>query len=215
MNDLRIRLLLIILLFALFSGVIHSFTINNHSLDIKNIQETVPITFNNWQGKELPLSEEIFEILQTQSILVREYQNEKGDKVTLAIIYYPDNQISFHGPEACLGGIGYTIKEGGIKDLQIPLSSLSTLQVKWLQYNRNHANELIYYFYATNNFVTPDYLTFRWQMLVNQLKYKQTNGALIRVSTPILSNSSAEQALFKFLSIAFPALSNLIIKFNT
>ena len=99
-----------------------------------------------------------------------------GDKVTLAVIYYPDNpdnQISFHGPEACLGGIGYSIMEEGIKDLKFSLSSISKLQVKWLHSNRNHSMHHLLFF-VTNNFIIPNYLTFRWQIATKSVK-AQTN----------------------------------------
>ena len=104
--------------------------------------------------------------------LVREYRNDKQNKVILALIYYPDNQISFHAPEACLGGVGYTIMAEEIKTLKF--STHDSLRVKALHYNRNQMREIIYYFYETNNFVTPNYLTFRWQMLLNQVKHKSS-----------------------------------------
>lgn len=183
MDDLRMRLLLTLILLLCISGVVLLYSNTNSKPDLKGVLDDISLTFDEWRGENLILSPDIFNILQTQSILVREYRNDKGDKVTLAVIYYPDNQISFHAPEACLGGVGYTIMTEEIKTLKF--SGHVSLQVKKLHYNRNQTHELIYYFYQTNNFISPNYLTFRWQMLLNQLKHKRTNGALIRVSTQV------------------------------
>ena len=208
MNDFRFRLLIMLFLFALCTGALLSYSTNDSSQVSKYIISSLPLEIENWRGENLQVSEDVFRILQTQFIVVREYRNHRGGKVTLAVIYYPDNQISFHAPEARLGGVGYTIIQEEIKTLKF--SAHDSLQVKTLHYNRNHTHELIYYFYQTNNFVTPNYLTFRWQMLLNQLKHKRTNGALIRVSTPVQPNSPAEKILQDFLTKVFPTLNKFI-----
>lgn len=210
MNEFRNRQIIIILLLVVFAGGVVSYSTTNTNKESKHILDAIPFTFQNWRGENLELTADVLNILQTESILVREYRNDKGDKVTLAVVYYPDNKLGFHQPESCLGGIGYTIVEDGIKNLNFSLSTNYSLQVKWLHYNRNQTHELIYYFYETNDYITPNYLSFRWQMLLNQLKYKQTNGALIRVSTPIQRNSPPEKILQEFLFKIFPFIENYI-----
>lgn len=209
MQDFRIRLLTIILLFVFIFVAITSYSSTYSSQDVRNIEQAIPLTLANWKGENLQLSDDIFRILQTQSILVRDYRNDKGEKVTLAVIYYPDNKLGFHQPESCLGGVGYTIVEERTKSIKLSNSDKETL-VKWLHYQRNLTEELIYYFYETNNFVTPNYLAFRWQMFLNRVKYGQTSGALIRISTPLQSNASAEKILREFLSEAYPSLYNFV-----
>lgn len=210
MNDFRVRLLTVILLFILFSGSMVSYHSTNSSFqESKSIFNSIPLNFEEWRGQDLRVSDNVFKILQTQSILVREYRNDTGDKVTLAVIYYPDNQISFHAPESCLGGIGYTITQEGVHTVEFSNSPFEAIDVKWLNYQQSQTHEFIYYFYATHDYSTPHYLSFRWQMLINQLKHRRTNGALIRVSTPIQPNLSPEIVLQEFLTKVFPFLSNV------
>lgn len=210
MSDFRLRLLIVALFLASFAGVLTLYSNSPSDPKTTDIMTAIPLAFGHWKGEDFVVSEDIFNILQTKSILMREYRNNYGDKVTLSLVYYPDNKLGFHAPEACLGGIGYTIVEDGTKYLKFSTSSHDSLKIRWLHYNRNQTQELIYYFYETNNFITSHYLSFRWQMLINQLRYKQTNGALVRVSTTINPHASTENILNDFLFAIIPFINNYI-----
>ena len=52
----------------------------------------------------------VFDILETKSILNREYVSH-AQMVLLSLVYYPETKVDFHAPEACLAGKGIQISK--------------------------------------------------------------------------------------------------------
>ncbi len=60
----------------------------------------IPLDIGEWRGKEIPIDKQTKDILETNSVLIREYTNSKDDAISLAIVYYKDSRIAFHLPES-------------------------------------------------------------------------------------------------------------------
>lgn len=59
---------------------------------------TFPSRIGEWEGKDIALEEETYEILGTRDVLVREYKDSQGDSLVLAVIYSATDRSSFHPP---------------------------------------------------------------------------------------------------------------------
>ncbi len=166
----------------------------------------IPLRLGKWQGKDIPLEERIYELLETRSIIHRAYTSPNGGNIFLSIVYYSETSVDFHAPEACLGGKGIRINKSR-KTLALKTDAgninLNLNQLIW----KNSRNErLVYYFYKAGDFVGNSYLKLRLNLALNKFANTNKSGALIRISTPIASDiqNSAAPALRKFIEGLYP-----------
>lgn len=138
-----------------------------------------PKTIAGWQGKDLPLTELDYEILETKNLFVRDYKNQDGESVYLYLVYSEDNRKVSHPPEVCFMGSGATIVQ---KDtLQVTDSIKATQMVV----EKADSRQLVVYWYKAGGLYTNKYLRQQLKVVIERMLGRRTSGALIRVSTEI------------------------------
>jgi EpsI family protein len=174
---------------------------------IKNI----PLEFGQWQGKDIPLDEQIYEILETRSIINRAYCGENGKEVLLSIVYYSETKVDFHSPEACLAGRGIQISKSA-QTISITYNeSKVKINLNRLIRQQVNSNELIYYFYKAGDFLGKNYIRLRLNLAINKFANREKSGSLIRVSVPVLHGDTqrASTTLVNFIEQLYPFLEYL------
>lgn len=150
----------------------------------------IPRTIGKWRGKDFPLDPEIYNILETRSIIHRRYVYN-GRSVFLSLVYYADTKVDFHAPEACLSGNSIQL-EKSVANLNLRYDKRKiTIPVNQLIREKGGQKELIYYFFKAGNFLGKNYIALRVHLAINKLSSKRS-GALIRISTP-MKNVNTEQ----------------------
>ncbi|MCG2711696.1 MAG: EpsI family protein [Candidatus Omnitrophica bacterium] len=180
-NDKR-YLTIVFLLVIVFCFILthkHLYNFAKINVDINKI----PLTIGSWQGKGISLSDDIFKILETEDVLVREYSNN-SERVSLSIVYYEDSKLGFHRPEACFVGQGSTVLQRGIERVDVGGKSIETNKII---VGGNSGQKIILYFFQTGNFMTAGYPKFRWQLILNRLKAKKNGAAMIQISSPVIA----------------------------
>lgn len=180
-------------------------TFNKAEASIQTI-EKIPLKLGKWQGVDVSLEKNIYEILETRSIIHRKYFTNDSS-VFLSVVYYPETKVDFHAPEACLGGLG-------VKTEKIPATiSIATdsgdtipLKINRLIQKQDNSNTLVYYFYKTESFVGRNYIKLRLNLVLNKFKEAKKSGSLIRVTPlPAADNGkTAHNELENFISSLLP-----------
>lgn len=162
------------------------------SIAINNI----PIKIGDWEGKDSPIEEEIFNILETKAVLVRKYIRGENS-VNLAIVYYGDTKLGFHRPEACFTGQGATINARTIDNIEI---GDKKIDVNRLLLSGAKGNRLMLYWFQTGSFYTANYKKFRWQIILNRIQGKKQGAAMVQISTTVNDDNElkAESMIKKF-----------------
>lgn len=181
---------------------------DNAQAGIQAIKQ-IPIILGQWKGHDFALEEIIYEILETKSIIHRNYTSNNGS-VFLSIVYYPQTKVDFHAPEGCLAGKGIQISKT-VKEIVIdPVDTNSKVKLGVNQLIRQEKGkeELIYYFYRAGDFVGPNYIKLRLALALNKFTYQDPSGALIRCSTPFEKkfDQSAQERLKQFIELLYPLL---------
>src|SRR3990167_4372450 len=57
-----------------------------------------PKEIGEWKGTDLPIEENVYQILETRNLFIRDYKNAKGDSVYLYIVYSEGNPKINHPP---------------------------------------------------------------------------------------------------------------------
>ncbi len=150
-----------------------------------------PLTIAGWSGKDLPVDERAFEILETHNLILREYNRGK-ETVYLYVIYSQDNRKVSHPPEVCFEGSGITI----VNKEKTPLELFDgkKISANELRVEKDGVVNLVLYWYKAGSFYTDNYLKQQAKIALGRLTFKTTSNAMIRISTEV-SQDNPGQAL--------------------
>jgi len=169
----------------------------------------LPLSVGNWKGKEVEVEDKIYEWLETKDVIMREYTDGSGKPVNLSIVYSKGSRSTFHPPEVCFSGGGFSLKEKGYDSVTLKNGSTLRMTKLVLLHNKGILNSW-YWFSAGNRFV-PSFYQQQIKLLSDALKGKRMEGALIRVSSECPDQQSAERAK-RFIAAITPYLRKLLKK---
>ena len=167
--------------------------------------QTFPRVIGEWNGEDIPLEEEVYEILETRNVLCREYSiapQSSRDKIPLylTIVYSENNRKVSHPPEICYSGSGTEIMDKS--EITINTSSEDIKATKFIA-KSNRRKELVLYWYLAGNEFTTDYIKQQLKIAFKQARNKKAGGALIKISAPIVE--SEEKTLDELKRFAYQA----------
>ena len=170
----------------------------------------IPFKVDGWAGKEIPIEASVSAILETDSVIMREYK-KGADAVSLAIVYYKDSKVALHLPESCLSGQGSRLTEVG--EDRIDGARPDSFPVTKLVTTNKSGNLLILYYFKTGELRTNSYQDFRLAMMMSRIRGIDNGGALVRFAVPInhLNKDNKLKALKSFISVVDPVLSKYLI----
>lgn len=165
-----------------------------------------PKQIGEWQSRDIELSKQDYEILETNNLIMREYKNTKGEAVLLYIVYSEDNRKVSHPPEVCYMGSGATV----VEKEKLKLSN-SINANKMLAESPNN-QQIVIYWYKAGSLNTNNYLKQQLKIALARTFGKCTSGALIRLSADIKEdNETAALNLLKsFTSQIEPLLHKYV-----
>ena len=194
MNNKTLGFLTIVLLLSTTSVFsLNLFLQQRVARDKLDIRE-FPYLMGEWKGKDLKITEQEYDILETRNLVLREYVNPLGKKLFLFIIYSETNRSVFHPPEVCLMGSGIQIYDKKSEKLNFGKYKFS---VNKLYAGKNGNNEIILYFYKAGNLYTDNYYLQQACFAANQVLGKHKGGATIRASMSIDKDEKATLATLK------------------
>jgi EpsI family protein len=154
--------------------------------------DKLPLKIEEWEGKELEIPKDVYEILETKDIIIRQYKDKKGDSVFLAVVYSGSKRNSFHPPEICYLGGGAQLLEKG--EEQIPLRKTGFLKTNKLVMKNSRGIIKAWYWFTTGKEFVSNYYLQQLHLLLDALRGREPKGALIRVSiegnSPVLENKA-------------------------
>lgn len=144
----------------------------------------IPLQLGQWKGKDLPITERTYKILETRDALMREYTNPQGESVVLAIVYSAVNRGSFHPPEVCYLGGGRELLNKGVERIEIsqPRKNPYTMQVDKLIMEDKAGKEIAWYWFTAGSRVTSSYYRQQCYFIWDEIRHNRQGGAMVRVS---------------------------------
>ncbi|MGB5601224.1 MAG: exosortase C-terminal domain/associated protein EpsI, partial [Gammaproteobacteria bacterium] len=176
-----------------------------------------PDRIGGWSGHKEKLEPVILQSLNADDYIMSNYKNGNGDILNFYIAYYADQQAgsAAHSPRACIPGGGWQIKDletVAIPELQMAGQPLSTNR---LVIQKGDYGQLVYYwFQQRDRTITNEYLV-KWYLFWDALTRNRTDGALVRLTTPIKPGEDhklADQRLINFARLVQPLMDKYIPK---
>lgn len=211
MKEFRRRYFIIISLLSLIALLALIYQNMNKNILPKLDLSKIPTQIISWESKDIHLEKRIFDILQTPSVLMREYVDQKGKSIFLTIVYYRRNRVEFHSPERCSVGQGSYIDEVGTETISD--GTMSFITNKFIV-KSGRGKEINLYYFKSGNFITASYLNLKLHMMLNKLKGLPNSGALVKFSAFVRQNISMDETIKvmkNFIKEITPLLLNYII----
>jgi EpsI family protein len=172
-----------------------------------------PLALGDWQARQNYLPADIEEALNVDDYLLADYKNPAGPPVNFYIAFYASQRkgSSPHSPRVCLPGGGWRIAD--FSEINYPLAAQTAFPINRAILELNSRKQLVYYWFEQRGRRIANEYWMKWYLLVDSIMMNRTDGALVRIITPIYPSedvAAADQRLQDFLAVALPPLPEYI-----
>ena len=174
-----------------------------------------PRSLGPWHGTMEALQRVYLDVLNLDDYLNINYVRGERDPVNLYMAWY-DSQLEgryMHSPRSCIPGGGWQIED--LRSLPIEGVRLGAqdLRVNRAVIQLGAQKQIVYYwFQQRGRVVTNEYLV-KWYLFWDALTRNRTDGALVRVASPLLSGeaeSAVDERLKQFTALAVHDLARYV-----
>jgi exosortase D (VPLPA-CTERM-specific) len=154
-----------------------------------------PNALGQWQGRPSLLEPQVEHALGLDDYILSDYRKSKGGTVNLYIAYYPSQRkgVSPHSPVVCMPGGGWQITKfertrygDAGRGLSLPLNRAVI--------ERGSMKQIVYYWFVQRGrYVANEYAS-KWYLFTDAIVENRTDGALVRVTTPVYAGESETDA---------------------
>jgi len=178
----------------------------------------LPQTIDAWSSQDVPITQETLDILGDGRFLNRIYTNAPNGRlvappISLFIGYFPTQRTgqSIHSPQNCLPGAGWTFVSS--RKIYLDNPDIKNYPVgEYVIANGTSKQVVLYWYLAHGRSIANDYAAKAW-MMADAIRYNRTDGALVRLVTPLDPNeslASAQARVLKFADRLVPTLPRFI-----
>lgn len=185
---------IIILLLFLFAGILSW----NLYFKVYRQEDTVnihrfPREIGGWTSEDLPLTQKEKDILETDNVFVRRYQNPEGREAYLFVIYSQNNRKVSHPPEICYTGGGAEILDSKHDSILLTDQDLE-IKTNQLIVEKGGTKQVLFYWFKVGNSFTPNYWAQQGLIALKTFLRQPASSALIRISVTVHDNDLAKAA---------------------
>lgn len=171
-----------------------------------------PLSLGDWHGKDLQMSTEVLEVLGPGDFLLRDYFSASHRRATnLFIAFFPSQRKgdTIHSPKNCLPGSGWVPVES--TRMWIGGQDGHKIEVNRYLVEKGSDRALVLYWYQAHGRVTPSEYKAKYHLVADAIRMNRSDGALIRISTPLKNDESipeAETRIIRFAQMVEPLLDS-------
>jgi EpsI family protein len=174
----------------------------------------LPGNIEGWRGTDQPIDQETLDVLGAGDFLSRIYSRDaRTEPIGLFIGYFPTQRTgqSIHSPKHCLPGAGWVFESSNY----VSLADANGKPHRVGEYiiTNGAARQFVIYWYQAHGRSIANEYTAMIYMIADAMRMNRTDGALVRVITPIGSNeevSAARERAEKFSMRLAPLLPRFI-----
>jgi EpsI family protein len=155
----------------------------------------LPATIAGWTSRDFPIDQETLDVLGNGDFLSRGYVREgQPAPIDLFIGYFPSQRTgsTIHSPKNCLPGSGWVFDSSRYVDLK-DIDGKAHRVGEYVISNGQAQEFVIYWYEAHGRSVANEYWA-KIYLVTDAMRKNRTDGALVRIITPILSDEGKSQA---------------------
>jgi EpsI family protein len=170
---------------------------------------TFPAAVGTWKGQEETVLEpDILSMLKMSDYLLRRYVGRDGRSVWLYIGFWQSQRKGgdIHSPRNCLPGGGWEPVEASQMTIQIP-GLAAPISVNRYLIQKDNQMQVTLYWFQTQGKVVSGELSAKIELVRNALLKNRTDGALVRLSSPVQDGVDQTTArLVAYVQALYPVL---------
>jgi EpsI family protein len=162
-----------------------------------------PTQLGGWSGTDVAIEKDVLEVLGPGDFLVRIYQSQqKTPYIDLFIAYFRSQRAgdTIHSPQHCLPGAGWAPIENQRVTLAMPGHKPFPAN-RYLIAKGDSRELVLYWFWAHNRGVASEYWA-KFYLVADSIKMNRSDGALVRITTPMYPGETADAAQQRILPFA-------------
>ena len=181
---------------------------------------TLPVRMDPWEGREAqPFAANVLAVLGVDEYVNRVYVSGRTPYVGLYVGYYESQRQgdTMHSPLNCLPGAGWQSIRQGHTALTVTDTAGASRPITVNQFviQKGLDRLIVLYWYQSHGRVIASEYTSKIYMVYDAMRLNRTDGALVRVITPITGSSTADedaaaQRAAAFVQGLFPSLSGVL-----
>jgi EpsI family protein len=168
----------------------------------------LPLQLEQWRGSNgPPLDPEVARVLRADDYVNRVYQRVDGLVAGLWVAFYASQRQgdAIHSPLNCLPGTGWTPVDHTRPVLNVSGRSLRVN--RYLVQKRGERQVVLYWYQGRGRTIASEYAN-KAYLLVDAFRRRRTDGALVRVSAPVVGDEHrADRAAVEFIAALQPQLA--------
>jgi exosortase D (VPLPA-CTERM-specific) len=172
-----------------------------------------PLQLGDWNGRRDVIDKQTLDTLALDDYLLASYADGAQAPVSLYMAYYASqgSAASIHSPSSCLPGGGWRIVE--FSKHEVAAGNGAPLAVNRAIVELGGQRQLVYYwFQERGRNITNEYVV-KWYLLWDSATRRRTDGALVRLITPLPSTGDAgpaDERLTEFSRQVLPILDQYV-----
>jgi EpsI family protein len=174
----------------------------------------VPRDIAGYWGSDIAINQETLDVLGAGDFMSRVYTHEGHElPIGLFIGYFPTQRtgVTIHSPKNCLPGSGWSFESEKYVNINDVNGNVHRVG-EYIIADGENKQFVIYWYQAHGRSVANEYLA-KIYLVVDAIRLNRTDGALVRVITPIDPNqgfSAARTRTEAFTAQLFPMLPRFI-----
>jgi EpsI family protein len=172
-----------------------------------------PAQVGAWRGEDFAMQPEVREILGDGDFLLRIYSAPERPYIDFFLAYFPTQRTgsTIHSPQNCLPGAGWSPVSFG--RIPLPFAGPGESKINRYVISKGLDRQLVLYWYQSNGRIVASEYWAKIYLVTDSVRRNRSDGALLRVVTPITrgeSEASAEQRALGFVGEIYPQLDRFI-----
>ena len=174
-----------------------------------------PDRIGEWDGTSSTLDARILESLDLDDYYIADFIAQGGLPVNFYVAYYGSQLIgeAAHSPRSCIPGDGWKIEGLTTIALDDVPADGKPLWVNRMLIQKGRDRQLVYYWFQQRDRLLTNEYEVKWFLFWDSLTRNRTDGALIRLMTPILPTEeweAGDRILREFARTLYPELTQFL-----
>jgi len=175
----------------------------------------IPLTVGDWQGSRYSMEPGLIDSLNLSDYTLIDYRNLHGKEINIYIAYNDSQRKgkSTHSPDSCLPGSGWIFRESGTFDMKAVGGPVPSIRVKRAYMEKDGVKQIGYYWFPQRGRNLTNMFQLKAYAFWDALTRRRTDGALVRLITPVYEPEKPEDAearLQEFARKFLPILNEFI-----
>ena len=206
---------LVLLLLVIGGGLSENYRERVDTIPQRKVFLNFPLQIADWQGYSERIEEGYLSVLKLTDYVLVNFINKQHHSVSFYTAYYQSQRkdATIHSPRSCLPGDGWQISD--YKQLEFPNLSIEgvPLSVNRAVIEKGEIKQLAYFWFQQRGRVITNEYILKWFIFYDAITMNRTDGALVRLVTPVAVGENieaADQRLQEFLKDALPLLPTYV-----